>query len=568
MDTTTNTAINENFDGYKNAFVERLWEMYPGWATEIGYHKYDGKLMVNDEAYRNRQLLFVKAEQDSLAAYDMNKISDLNKIDAELISNFLKSTQWNIEKLRYWEWDPSSYNACGGFSYILSESYASLEERLSSLNTKLEHVPAFYDAAKKNITNSSIEHTQLAIDQNLGGVAVFETDILDSLKVCKLDDVTKKTIKERCKLAATAVHGYVDHLKTIKNDQPRGFRLGQALYPEKFAFDIQSEYSSDQIYNSALERKKYLHEQMFSLSKLLWPTYCGALTLPSDSLAVIRKMIDTLSIRHTTPQAFQSTIEKQIPELEAFIKAKNLIYIDPAKPLKVRKEPAYMAGVAGVSISAPGPYDKNGNTYYNVGSLANYSKEQAESYLREYNDYILQILNIHEAIPGHYTQLVYSNNSPSIIKSVFGNGAMIEGWAVYGEIMMLENGYGSDPKSKSTEATPEMWLMYYKWNLRAVCNTILDIGVHSRNMTKEEALTLLTQQAFQQTAEAEGKWKRVTLTSVQLCSYYTGFKEICDLREEYRKKMGDKFNLKEFHEKFLSYGSSPVKFIREMMLKQ
>ncbi|HNF31300.1 MAG TPA: DUF885 domain-containing protein, partial [Bacteroidia bacterium] len=177
-----------------------------------------------------------------------------------------------------------------------------------------------------------------------------------------------------------------------------------------------------------------------------------------------------------------------------------------------------------------------------------------------YNHYILQILNIHEAIPGHYTQLVYSNNAPSIIKAVFGNGAMIEGWAVYGELMMLENGYGNNE--------PEMWLMYYKWNLRTVCNTILDISVHTKEMTESQALNLLENEAFQQKAEAQGKWRRVSVTNVQLTSYYTGFKEIYDLREELKKKMGSSFNLKTFHEKFLSYGSAPVKMIRQEMLSE
>ena len=158
-----------------------------------------------------------------------------------------------------------------------------------------------------------------------------------------------------------------------------------------------------------------------------------------------------------------------------------------------------MAGVAGASISAPGPYDKNGNTYYNVGSLASWDKDRAESYLREYNHYILQILNIHEAIPGHYTQLVYANQSPSLIKAIFGNGAMIEGWAVYTERMMLESGY---------ENSDEMWLMYYKWNLRTTCNTILDYSVHTKEMSKEDALNLLINEAFQQKAEAANVFGR------------------------------------------------------------
>jgi uncharacterized protein (DUF885 family) len=269
-------------------------------------------------------------------------------------------------------------------------------------------------------------------------------------------------------------------------------------------------------------------------------------------------MIDTISINHVNRDSFLQAIEQQIPTLVKFISDKNLIYIDPSKPLVVRRTPAYMEGVAGASISAPGPYDKNGNTYYNVSLLENYSPESAESYLREYNKYILQILNIHEAIPGHYTQLVYSNNSPSIVKSVLGNGAMVEGWAVYSERMMLENGYGNDE--------PEMWLMYYKWHLRSVCNTILDYSVHTKNMSEKDAKDLLVNGAFQQLAESEGKWNRVKLTQVQLCSYYNGFSEIYQLREDLKGIEGEKFNLKSFHEKFLSFGSAPVKYIRTLMI--
>ncbi len=307
---------------------------------------------------------------------------------------------------------------------------------------------------------------------------------------------------------------------------------------------------------------------MYDITKQLWGKYMSGKTMPTDSNTAIRQMIDVLSVNHVQPDSFQAAIEHQLPELIAFIKNKDLIYIDPSKPLVVRKEPAYMAGVAGASINAPGPYDKNGNTYYNVGSLSGWSKDKAESYLREYNHYILQILNIHEAIPGHYTQLVYANQSPSIIKSILGNNAMIEGWAVYTERMMLENGYDGDRGVNSTEASPEMWLMYYKWNLRSTCNTILDYSVHTKNMSREDAMKLLVNEAFQQKAEAEGKWNRVSVTQVQLDCYFTGYTEIYDFREKLKKKMGDKFNLKKFHEKFLSYGSAPVKYIEELMVRE
>ena len=218
-----------------------------------------------------------------------------------------------------------------------------------------------------------------------------------------------------------------------------------------------------------------------------------------------------------------------------------------------------MRGFAGASISAPGPYETKENTYYNVTPLDNMNAEQAESYLREYNHWILQILNIHEAIPGHYTQLVYSNESPSLIKNILGNGAMIEGWAVYSERMMLEEGYG--------DFEPEMWLMYYKWNLRVICNTILDYSIQVKGMTEQQGLDLLMNDAFQEHAEASGKWRRATLSQVQLTSYYTGYREIYDFRELQKQKLGKDFDLKTFHNEFLSYGSAPVKYIRVLMDK-
>ena len=557
--TKTIQDLNAQFDNYKCRFIDDLWKVYPGWASSQGYHKYDSVLIIPNNASRLKELAFAKANLDSLKSFAINQLSDNNKTDYYMIENQLKSIEWSINEMKSYEWNPSEYNVSGAFAEILNGNYDSLDIRLNNFYLKMSDIPAFYEAAKKNIKNPTLEHTQLAIDQNLGGISVFEFDLQEALNKANIGDRKKQTIAARAKQAVVAIKDFTKWLKITANKTPRSFRLGKELYAKKFEFDIQSGYTAEQIYEKALNRKDELHEKMFELSDKLWDNYLKSITKPTDKLLLIKQLIDKISEKHVKPEAFQSAIEKQMPLLIDFIKKKNLIYIDPTKPLVVRKEPDYMAGVAGASISAPGPYDKNGNTYYNVGSLAGWDKERAESYLREYNQYILQILNIHEAIPGHYTQLVYSNQSPSLIKSIFGNGAMVEGWAVYTERMMLENGY---------ENSDEMWLMYYKWNLRTTCNTLLDYGVHTKEMSRESAINLLTNEAFQQKAEAEGKWKRVSLTQVQLCSYFTGYSEIYDFREELKKQMGDQFNLKEFHEKFLSYGSAPVKYIKELILAE
>jgi uncharacterized protein (DUF885 family) len=550
---------NKTFDTEKEAFVNRLWEMYPGWASSQGKHDGDAILTIPNEAQRTKEKEFAKTELKKLHGIDKTKLSESNQIDYQLMENYLKGSEWEIETFKSWEWNPSNYNVCGGVAELLANEQLPLEKRLNNISKRLDNVTAYYEAAKKNIKNPTAEHTKLAIDQNRGGASVFAADLPEQVEKSKLSSKEKEALLAKSKKAESSVLAYVSWLEQMPNPNPRSFRLGSKLYTQKFEFDIQSDKSPKEIYQTALEHKKVLHQKMIALSDKLWSKYMGTQLPPYDDYAMVKMLIDKISEQHTTPENFQQEIQNQIPELTAFVKKKNLLYLDPKKPLVVRKEPDYMAGVAGASISAPGPYDKNGKTYYNVGSMNGWSAEQSESYLREYNHYVLQILNIHEAIPGHYAQLVYSNQSPSIIKSIFGNGAMIEGWAVYTELMMLENGYGND--------SPEMWLMYYKWNLRTTCNTILDYSVHNLSWSKEDAMNLLVREAYQQQAEADGKWKRATLSQVQLCSYFTGFSEIVSLRDVLMKRKGKKFQLKKFHEEFLSYGSAPVRDIRKLMLK-
>ncbi len=557
--TLTAQDINKKFDVFKKQYIEVMLKMSPEYATMLGNHKYDGLLYIPSQAQRDKQVKFNKNWIDSLHVYNINQLSNANKIDYHLIENQCNYSTWYINDFRTWEWDPREYKIFEPVAYMLTENYKPLDARLLSIGNKLKNISAYYRQAKLNIKNPTKEHTALAIEQFENSIPIIETDLLDSLAKSKLPQITKNYIKRNADSAVVAMKDFVAFLKNLKNDNPRNFRIEGDLYKKQFQYEIQSQYSIDEIYAAAVQRKEYLHTEMEKLAKQLWPVYMGNDKMPENRLELIKKVIDAISVKHTKPELFQQTIEKQLPELTAFVKEKNLVYMDPSKPLQVRKEPEYMAGVAGASMSSPGPYEKGVSAWYNVGTLNGWSAEKAESYLREYNDYVLQILNIHEAIPGHYVQFIYSNKAPSIVKSVLTNGAMVEGWAVYSELMMLENGYGGN--------TPEMWLMYYKWNLRSTCNTILDISVHTKKMSKEDATNLLVKEAFQQQTEAEGKWHRVQITSVQLTSYFTGFHEIVQLREAYKKKMGNTYNLKAFNEKFLSYGSAPVKYIRDLMLK-
>ncbi|MFM1875853.1 MAG: hypothetical protein RL266_1590, partial [Bacteroidota bacterium] len=388
-----------NFKDFQDRFILEFWKQNPGWASYVGFHDHDSLLIAPTQENRDAELAFCRSYLDSLKQFEGQDLSRSEQTDLLMIKNQLESTIWYTEVFKGHEWNPSSYNVGGSFGIMINGRYAPLDQRLRMMSLKMGKLEAYYAAAKSNIQNPTKEHTELAIMQNEGALGVFGPELIDSVHASGLDQTEKENLLANIELAKMAIQGYIDFLKNeirpTLDDRARTFRIGKELFSQKFEFDIVSGFTADQVFAKAVEAKRELHTKMYDLSLELWPKYLANETLPTDSLEVVRKMIERLSLEHCHRDSFQSTIEAQIPELTAFVQAKDLLYLDPEKPLVVRKEPAYMAGVAGASISAPGPYDKYGDTYYNVGSLENYTEEEAESYLREYNKYILQILNIH-----------------------------------------------------------------------------------------------------------------------------------------------------------------------------
>lgn len=559
----TEPTPDSEFDHDKKRWVEKFWKIDPDWASSVGYHRYDSVLIINTAERRKAETGTYQNMLAELGKHNVKKLSVNNQIDYRLLQNFLNYNLWKIGEFKSFEWDPSVYNLGSSVAEILNGRYEKLETRLRAISNKITKAPLYYENAIGTLKKPTLEHTRLAILQNKGAAEIFGQAMLDSVAKSGLKPEEKELLRQRISTTKLAINGYVRYLENqllpkLTKGQSRNFRIGKNLYNQKFDYEIQASVPADKIYQKAVAHKQELHRQMIKLSRELWPKYFAEAP-PADSLEMVLKMVGKLSEKHVSREEFVTAVRNQIPELEKFVRKKSLLTLDPSRPLKVRETPLYMRdGGAGASVSAPGPYDQKADTYYNVTPLDDFSPAQAESYLREYNNYTLQILNIHEAVPGHYAQLVYSNKAPSIIKAILGNGAMVEGWAVYAERMMLENGY---------QNTPEMWLMYNKWNLRVTLNAIVDYGVHVLGFSEKQVMDLLIKEGFQEDAEAQGKWTRAKLSQVQLSSYFTGFTEIYDLREELKEKQGSDFSLRKFHEQFLSYGSAPVKYIRELMLQ-
>jgi len=542
-------AQDAGFDKLTEKFLEALWRQDPDAAVAAGRFEFASQVTLPSNAQRDRMRAFLRKCHAEFERQPEAPLNTSQRMDRSMLIAKIQSDLWRLDALREWSWNPAEHNPAAPLDLLLNTDYAPLPARLKALKPRIVALPAYYRAAQASLAGVTQEHTELAIQQAPGVLGV-------------LDDIAKRAaeagqaaaFKAPLAAARAAVNGYVAHLKKLK--PLRGFRLGAELYETKFTHDIQSARTAKETYELAQARREEVLASMHTQAAALWPSVIGGEVPPADRFALIGRVIAKLSEGHVAREQFVNEIRAQIPQLEAWVRDHDLLSQDASKPLAVRETPEYQRGVAGASIEAPGAYRPQDKTYYNVTPLDDLSPEEAESSLREYNHWILQILNIHEAIPGHYTQLVHANRVPGKVKALFGNGAMVEGWAVYGERMMIESGYG---------ASPEMTLMWGKWHLRSVTNTVLDYSVHVLGMSEADAMDLLVRQAFQTEREAKEKWRRVQLTSVQLTSYFSGYSEIFALREALKARPG--FNLKAFHEQFLSYGNAPVRLIAAEMLK-
>ena len=563
---------NETFSGFESRFLDSYWKQYPCNSAStsggpnsisVGYGKYYEELIIPDSMSIAANVQFSEHWIDSLGHIDFRELNDNNKISFNIIKNQLESDIWYQTVFKSQQWDASYYNLSNESYYIIHQPYAPLDERLRILSKHLENADKYYRAAFKMLVHPTKESVGLSIMQNQGGISIFEEDLADSIKSSHLSASEITSLNRNLEKTIRAIKNFTDSLNSLlanKNYSFRKFSIGKTLFRDKFKFDLATNFTPEELYEKAMAEKKSVTDRMVQTADSLWKKYLNDKPKPKDGFTRIASVISAISLQHAKGRDFYDSLCSQVYELKKFIVVRNLFNFDTTYPIIVRLMPEYERGFALANAEFTPPYQKSGDTYFNIDDVTKYTPEKMESTLREYNNYSSQLLSIHEAIPGHCLQGIYNNKkSPDVLRSVFQNGAMIEGWAVYTESMMLENGW--------EHGAPEMLLMHDKLKLRELGNVIIDYQMQCLDSSRDGIMNLLVNELFQTKAQAEEKYHRATLSQVQLCSYYAGASAILALREEYKTKMGERYMLKDFHENFLNYGSSPVKYIRERMLQ-
>ncbi len=545
---------NHQFENLTNNYLEVFLQTNPEWATQLGDHRYDNQVYDYSEsaifAERDNAIQYL----DSLEKINTDKLSKNNHIDYQILKSHLQYTIFAIDTLQEHTWNPRAYNVGYGIYGLIARDFAPLDERLKSVKARLEKIPSILAQAKIQLNNPPKIHIETAILQNKGNISLINNDLEQFLDNKPL---LREEIKDARGIAIAALEDYGKWLEEDLLPKSDGnFRLGDDKWRRKLYYTVGSDFTKEQILESAEKDLQLTQNVMYATASPLYEKFFNKKASNNKS-EVIKAVLDKLAEDRPTNKTIVELAEKTLASTTAFVHANDLVTV-PDEPLQIIVMPEFQRGVAVAYCDSPGPLEKSAETFYSISPTPkDWSAERTESFFKEYNNYMLKDLTVHEAMPGHYLQLAHSNRfkAPTLIRSIFYSGTFVEGWATYAEQLMVEFAYGGN----------ELKMQQLKMRLRLLINSIIDQKIHTAGMTEEEALQLMMNEGFQEEGEAVGKWRRACMSSTQLSTYYVGNMEINDLRRAYEAKHGRDIDIKSMHDQILSFGSPPPKYIKQLL---
>jgi uncharacterized protein (DUF885 family) len=573
---TSSAAVDTTSADAKFADLSKRWldgwmRLNPVSATQLGDHRFDREVDDLSAAGRQHAVDFNDKLLAELEAMDTGKLSRENQVDAAILRNQLRSDLWGPQTLQSWAWDPQLYNGlAGGAIYsLMAREFAPMPQRLKAATARMQEIPGIFAQMRENLDPARVPkvHAETVAKQNAGILSLVDTFITPNAGQLSGDD--RKQLDAAVAGLRTAVAAQQDWLDNTLVPNARGdFRIGAKLYDQKLRFSLDSALSRAEINRRAEAEIKRVREQMYGIARDVLKDKPGAPSpadmpdTPSDDQqqATIEAALELAYADKPARDQVVDAAKQALAQATAFVREKRLVTV-PDDPVKVILMPEFQRGVAVAYCDSPGPLDKGLDTYFAISPIPDdWTAEQTDSFLREYNSRMIQLLAIHEAMPGHYLEGAHSAQFPSTLRAVLRSGLFAEGWAVYTEDMMADAGY--------MDGDPLFRLVQLKFYLRTISNAILDQGVHVDGWSREQAMHLMVHDAFQQEREAAGKWVRAQLTSAQLPTYFVGVQEQFDLRKAMEAKLGDKFDAMAYHDQVLSYGAPPTRYVRELMLDE
>ena len=555
-------TADQQLEQFFRSHLDEAFQMRPLEATMLGDHRFDHLL---DDISADARKRWLEHDRLQLARLEKevpyDKLTRSGQIDFEILRDELTRSIWMAENVHPFEEDPRTYGhyITDSVYSLLTQSTLPKEANIRNAIARIAEIPRIVVTARQTLRESPPSILETAILQNRGAIGFYEKGIFELAgQTPQLDELHRVASQ-----AVVALNEHQVFLEDSRRLRANGeWRLGGPLFAEKLKLVLNAGLSADQVLADAEAEFIRVQSELYVVSRQLWSSYFPQAPLPPDDAAgrrhTVAQVTHAVSQEHGKPEDLVFDARATTNRIKDFIRSRDILRLPEPDRCEIIEMPEFRRGNSLAYLESALPLDPSGRSAYAVSPPpSNWSEERVRSFLEEYNRHMLQILTIHEAYPGHYVQLEYSNRSPSLIRRVLQSGVFIEGWAVYTEQMMLDQGYG--------EGSLALRLNQLKFYLRAVANAILDYKMHCTPMTDDEAYALLTEGAYQSEGEARLKIIRAKQSSTQLSTYFVGRMAHYRLRQQIQREMGDGFDLGRFHEAVLDHGSVPMKHLPELV---
>jgi uncharacterized protein (DUF885 family) len=576
-------AASQKFAALSDQFMKASLALSPTSASAAGYHTHldpkTGRTIALDAALDDLSLESI-AQQRAFyanwrerfrtetppAALDPQDAADWQLVDDQIGLNLLE-----FDHIQSYKHNPTVVVELIGNALFLplTQNYASHDVRVGHVLARVSQIPRLLAQVQPYLSDSDPVWIATAVEENAGNLDLIENTLAAEIpggspRKAEYDAVVPPAIK--------ALHDFSQWLQNSLAKQPSNltWRLGKELYDQKFALVMETPVTPAEVLASAAQDMQSVRAEMLQIALPLhaqmYPDHNDYANLSEHERQnlIIQEVLQKISDHHPKGDQLQSTIEADLVGITRFIRERQIVSLSSRDNLKVIPTPPFERGIYSVAgfHSAP-PLEPQAEAQYWVTPIdPQMPAAKVESKLREYNDFTLQWLSIHEALPGHYIQFEHLNTiQPErrrLLRSLYANGAYVEGWAEYiAQVMMDEGFLDNDPRFR---------MVMRKIRLRVISNAILDIKMHTMNLSDQDAMDLMTKESFQTQAEAEGKLQRAKLSSTQLPTYYVGIREWFALRKKYQAAAGKNFNLLRFHDLVLDEGPLPVPVVEKLVM--
>ena len=539
----------DNVSDFATDYFQAAFENSPTFATAAGLHTFDTKLDDLSAKAVAARINKLKSLSKRLAAIKPTTSDD--SIDAEFLAAQMAAELYDLETLETWKKNPMRYIelAGGAVDGLMKREFAPAKDRLQLVTARLNLLPSAFEAMRANVTNPPKEFTDLAVRMAKGAIGFLEKDVdAWATSAAVGDAVTLDAFKKANQSALTALKAASAWLSGELAPNSKGnYAIGSEAFSKKLLLEEMVDTPLDKLLAMGEANLEKDYRDFLETAAKIDPKKSPA------------QVMSSLTEHHPSAERLLTATRLTLDGIRKFLVVKNIISLPNEQLPNVLETPPFARNGSFASMDSPGALETRANEafYYVTPPEKDWEAKHVTEHLSLFNKPVMDIITIHEAFPGHFTQFLFSKQYPTKARQLLFASSNAEGWAHYAEQMMVEEGYGQgDPKLKLAQLSEAL--------LRD-CRYIAGIKLHTQSWTVEQATKLFIEKGFQERANAFEEARRGTYNPTYL--YYTlGKLQIYQLREDYRRAKGVEYTLSNFHNDFVKAGPLPIKLVRKILL--